>query len=73
MNFHAPFRQELDGKAFPRLAKIDLTLFPSVAIAAMDRRMMRPNITAYSVAVGPSLLAKKIRTFFASVAISNPL
>ena len=63
----------MDGRAPARLAKTDLILFPIKAMAAMDTSMIRANITAYSVTVGPFSLLKKVRILLANIVINNSL
>ena len=41
------------GRLFARLANTPLAVWPIPDIAAMQRAMISPSITAYSVVVGP--------------------
>ena len=47
------------GRPLFRPVNVEETLLPSRLIAAMQTMMIRANIKAYSVAVGPSSLRRK--------------
>src|SRR5436190_984755 len=53
------------------LLKVLLALEPSELMAAMQTTMMRASITAYSTAVGPSSLLRKVRTLASQFFISQ--
>ena len=59
------------GRPLSMFVKTDLTLLPIRVMAAMHPTIIRANITAYSVAVGPSSLRRKDWIFLTSVFISD--
>jgi len=60
----APYELVPVGSDPSRLVKIPLTVVPIPEIAASDKTIIRANMTAYSVAVGPSSDFKKLMARF---------
>src|SRR5215831_18724800 len=57
---HPPAHEPTGATLEPTKAKVLLALEPRVLMAAMQTTMIRASITAYSTAVGPSSLLRKL-------------
>src|SRR5262249_29721391 len=64
-----PAQEPVGLTALPTVLKVLLAFWPSVVMAAMHTTMIRASITAYSTAVGPSSLFRKLTKFLVRLRI----